>query len=106
MAKISKYIDCSAKAESLHADEPAVIGRKIASLLPSHALTQGNLTIKISAFERGQLLVRGYPDVKDVDTIGTAVKNALRWKNLIDLNVDMIWSHGDDRVVVNLKIVG
>ena len=53
MAKISKYIECSAKAESLHADEPAVIGRKIASLLPSHALTQGNLTIKISAFERG-----------------------------------------------------
>lgn len=103
---MNKYIACSAMAESLHADEPANIGRKIASLLPSHALTQGELTIKVSAFGRGQLLVREYANVKDVDTIGTAVKKALRWKDLTDLNVDFLWSHGDDRAVVNLKIVG
>lgn len=103
---MNKYVACSAMAESLHADEPANIGRKIAGLLPNHALEQGNLTIKVSAFERGKLLVREYPDVKDVDTIGTAVKKALRWENLIDFNVDFLWSHGDDRVVVNLKIVG
>jgi len=102
----SNYIPCSALAEYLHADEPDYIGRRIARLLPSPDLTQGELTIKVSAFERGQLLVREYPDVKDTTTIGTAVKKALRWKDLIDLNVDFLWSHGDDRVVVNLKIVG
>lgn len=103
---MNKYIPCSALAEYLHADEPESIGRRIARLLPSHALEQGILTIKVSAFEQVQLLVREYPDVKDVGTIGTAVKKALRWKDLIDLNVDFLWSHGDDRVVLNLKIVG
>lgn len=106
MEKINNFIPCSALSEYLHADTPERIGRKITGLLPSHALTQGMLTIKVSAFERGQLLVREYTDVKDTTTIGTAVKKALRWKDLIDLNVDFLWSHGDDRVVVNLKIVG
>lgn len=103
---MNKFFACSALAEYLHADTPDQIGRKIARLLPSPDLTQGELTIKFSAFERGQLLVREYSDVKDTTAIGTAVKKALRWKDLIDLNVDFLWYHGDDRVVVNLKIVG
>lgn len=97
---------CSATVEQLQADTLESIGERITKLLPPDALSKGDLIVKMSGFHLGGLVVREYDWVTTPLDLGKAVKNALRFVGLYDHRVEFIWSHGDERVVIDLKIVG